>query len=92
MHGRGETIVQGFGGKARRKEPTWKTKAWVGRWDQRIFWGGGGWCGLDLTSSGQGQWRAVVSAVMNLRSLAPRSYLDTLYSLSLFCVCVLASS
>jgi hypothetical protein len=23
-----------FGGKARRKETTGKTKAWVGRWDQ----------------------------------------------------------
>jgi hypothetical protein len=27
MHGRGEKSVQGFGGKARRKETTWKTKA-----------------------------------------------------------------
>jgi hypothetical protein len=27
MHGRGEETVQGFGGKARRKETTWKTKA-----------------------------------------------------------------
>jgi hypothetical protein len=27
MHGRGEKSVQGFGGKARRKEPTGKTKA-----------------------------------------------------------------
>jgi hypothetical protein len=26
-HGRGDKIVQGFGGKARRKETTWKTKA-----------------------------------------------------------------
>jgi hypothetical protein len=26
-HGRGEKNVQGFGGKARRKEATWKTKA-----------------------------------------------------------------
>jgi hypothetical protein len=26
-HGRGEKSVQGFGGKARRKESTWKTKA-----------------------------------------------------------------
>jgi hypothetical protein len=26
-HGRGEKSVQGFGGKARRKEATWKTKA-----------------------------------------------------------------
>jgi hypothetical protein len=27
MDGRGEKSVQGFGGKARRKETTWKTKA-----------------------------------------------------------------
>jgi hypothetical protein len=27
MHGRGEKNVQGSGGKARRKESTWKTKA-----------------------------------------------------------------
>jgi hypothetical protein len=27
MHGRGEKSVQGFGGKARKKETTWKTKA-----------------------------------------------------------------
>jgi hypothetical protein len=26
-HGRGEKSVQGFGGKALRKETTWKTKA-----------------------------------------------------------------
>jgi hypothetical protein len=26
-HGRGEKRVQGFDGKARRKETTWKTKA-----------------------------------------------------------------
>jgi hypothetical protein len=26
-HGRGEKCVQGFGGKARRKETTWNTKA-----------------------------------------------------------------
>jgi hypothetical protein len=33
-HWRGENIVQGFGGKARGKETTWKTKAYVGRWDK----------------------------------------------------------
>jgi hypothetical protein len=27
MHGRGEKSAQGFGGKAQRKETTWKTKA-----------------------------------------------------------------
>jgi hypothetical protein len=30
-------------------------------------------CGLDSTGSGQGPVAAVVSAVMNLRVLAPRS-------------------
>jgi hypothetical protein len=35
--GRGEKSAQGFGGKARRKETTWKTKAWVGRWDQNGY-------------------------------------------------------
>jgi hypothetical protein len=33
-HGRVEKSVQGFCGKARRKETTGNTKAWVGRWDQ----------------------------------------------------------
>jgi hypothetical protein len=33
-HGRGEKTVQSFGGKARGKETTWKTKAQVGRWGQ----------------------------------------------------------
>jgi hypothetical protein len=35
----------------------------------RLAWG----CGLDSTGSGQGPVEAVVSAVMNLRVLAPRS-------------------
>jgi hypothetical protein len=30
----GEECVQGFDGKARRKETTWKTKAYIGGWDQ----------------------------------------------------------
>jgi hypothetical protein len=30
----GEECVQGFDGKARRKETTWKTKAYMGGWDQ----------------------------------------------------------
>jgi hypothetical protein len=28
----GEEMEQGFGGKARRKETTWETKAYVGGW------------------------------------------------------------
>jgi hypothetical protein len=37
----------------------------------RLAWG----CGLDSTSSEQGLRQAVVSALMNLRVLAPRSLL-----------------
>jgi hypothetical protein len=52
-HGRGEKSVQGFGGKAQRKETIWKTEAYVGGWDQNGSsgdWLGG--CGLDLSGSG----------------------------------------
>jgi hypothetical protein len=30
----GEECIQGFDGKARRKETTWKTKAYMGGWDR----------------------------------------------------------
>jgi hypothetical protein len=30
----GEECIQGFDGKARRKETTWKTKAYMGGWGQ----------------------------------------------------------
>jgi hypothetical protein len=33
-HERGEKNVKVFGGKARRKEITWKTRALMGGWDQ----------------------------------------------------------
>jgi hypothetical protein len=33
-HGRGEETIQGFGGKARRKETTWKTQDVDGKWNQ----------------------------------------------------------
>jgi hypothetical protein len=33
-NGRGDENVQGFGGKAQRKETTWKTKAKIGGWDK----------------------------------------------------------
>jgi hypothetical protein len=48
-HGRGEKRVQGFGGEARRKETTCKTKALMGGWAQKGPWGdwlGGGWSGF----------------------------------------------
>jgi hypothetical protein len=34
MHERGEKCVQGFGGKAKRKEATLKTEARIGAWAQ----------------------------------------------------------
>jgi hypothetical protein len=71
-HGRGEKTVQGFGGKDRRKETTGKTKAYVGRMDIREIGLGGGVDWIRL-SQDRDRWRAVVSAVMNLRVLAPRS-------------------
>jgi hypothetical protein len=33
-HGKGEKSVQGFGGKARRKETSRKTEAWMVEWDE----------------------------------------------------------
>jgi hypothetical protein len=59
MRGKVEKSLQGFGGKAQRKEVTRKTKAWMGGWDQNGShgnWIGG--CGLNYTGSGYG---AVVS-------------------------------
>jgi hypothetical protein len=50
-HGRGEKSAQDFGGKARGKETTWKTKAMGSEWILvRLAWG----CGLDSTGSEQG--------------------------------------
>jgi hypothetical protein len=54
-HGRGEESVQGFGGKARRKETTGKTRR---RWEDGVRMDlreiGLGGCGLDSTGSGHG--------------------------------------
>jgi hypothetical protein len=73
-HGRGEKSVQGLGGKARRKETHGRQRL---RWEDGIR--------MDLRENGLGgvdwirlaqdrdRWRAVASAVMNLRVLAPRS-------------------
>jgi hypothetical protein len=72
----GEKSVQGFSGKARRKETTGKTRR---RWEDGIR--------MDLREIGLGgvdciglfqdrdRWWAVVSAVMSLQDLAPRSEL-----------------
>jgi hypothetical protein len=70
-HGRGEEIVQGFGGKARRKEATGKTKAYMGsEWILGRLAGGVEWIQL---AQNRGWWRAVVNTVMNLRVLTARS-------------------
>jgi hypothetical protein len=69
--------VQGFFGKARRKETPRKTKR---RWEEMIRMdlreiglGGVDWVRL---AQNRDRWRAVVSVVMNLLVLAPRAYLD----------------
>jgi hypothetical protein len=74
-HGRGEKSVQDFRGKTRRiKRPLGRPRR---RWEDGIK--------MDFREIGLGcvdwirlaqdrdRWRAVVSAVMNLRVLAPRS-------------------
>jgi hypothetical protein len=73
-HGRGEISVQGFGGKPEGKRALGRPRR---RWDDGIR--------MDLRETGlrgvdwirlaqdRDRWRAVVSAVMNLRVLAPRS-------------------
>jgi hypothetical protein len=74
-HGRGEKSVQGFGGKTRRKETTRMTQGVGGRMGLewmlgRLALGGVDWIRL---SQDRDRLRAVVSEVMNLRVLAPRS-------------------
>jgi hypothetical protein len=62
-------------GKPEGKRPLGRARR---RWEDGIRMdlreiGLGGGCGLDSTGSGKDRWRAAVSAVMNLRVLAPRS-------------------
>jgi hypothetical protein len=73
-HGRGEKSVQGFGGKAQRKRPLGRPRR---RWEdgirmdlREIVLGGVDWIRL---AQDMDRWRAVVSAVMNLLVLVPRS-------------------
>jgi hypothetical protein len=77
MHGRGERHVQGSVGKPEGKRPFVRPRRrWEGglKMDLRdIGWGGVEWIHL---ARDRDRWRAVVNAVMNLRVLAPRSYLS----------------
>jgi hypothetical protein len=75
-HGRGEKRVQGFGGKARRKESLERPRH---RWEdgikmdlRDIGWGVVQWIHL---AQDRDRWRAIVNAVMNLQSLVPWSWL-----------------
>jgi hypothetical protein len=74
-HGRGEKSVEGFGGKARGEGDHWEDQGVSGRMGSewilgRFAWGGGVDC-IRLAQD-RDRWRDVVSAVMNLRVLAPR--------------------
>jgi hypothetical protein len=73
-HGRGERSVQGLVGKPEGKRPLGRPRR---RWEdgirmdlREIGLGGVDWIRI---SQDRDRWRAVVSAVMNLRVLAPRS-------------------
>jgi hypothetical protein len=70
----GEENVQDFGGKARRKESTWRLRSlWedgIGMDLREIGWGSVEWIQLAQVRY---RWRAVVNTAMNLRVLAPRT-------------------
>jgi hypothetical protein len=75
-HGRGEKVYKGLVGKPEGKRTLGRPRR---RWENEIRMdlgeiglGGGDW--IRLTQD-RDRWRAVVSAVMNLRVLAPRSWL-----------------
>jgi hypothetical protein len=69
-----EKKVQGFGGNARRKETTWKTRRGcedgIGMDLRETGWGSVGWIHL---AEDRVRWLAFVNTVMNLRVLVPRN-------------------
>jgi hypothetical protein len=73
-HGRGDEIVQGFGGKAEGKRLLGRPKR---RWEDviRMYLREIGWVSEQWIHLAQdrNRLRAVVNTVMNLRFLAPRS-------------------
>jgi hypothetical protein len=77
-HGRGEKIVQGFCGEARRKKDHLKGKGVNRRMGSKRTLGrlaGGGGVEWIRLAQNRDRWRAVVNAVMNLRVLAPQNWL-----------------
>jgi hypothetical protein len=74
-HETGGKRVEGFDGKDRRKEPLGRQRC---RWEDGIKLGireiGWGRMQCIQLAWDRDRWRAVMSAVMNLRVLAPRSY------------------
>jgi hypothetical protein len=73
MHGRREKSVQGFGGKARRKEPLERPRSrWEDgiRMDRREIGVSVDWIRV---AQNRDRWRAVVNTVMDFRVLAPRN-------------------
>jgi hypothetical protein len=71
-HGRGEKIVKGFSGKARRKKPTEgprrKRDGSIRMELTQISWGCMEWIHL---AQERNVWRALVNTVVNLQVLAP---------------------
>jgi hypothetical protein len=73
-HGRGEESVQGFWWESPKETGHLEDQGVGGKWDQNGSWGDwlGGMDWILLAQDGD-RWRAVVSAVMNLRVLAQQS-------------------
>jgi hypothetical protein len=74
-HGRGEKSVQSFGGKTEEKRPLGRPRRRWGTMGSEWILArlAGGSVGFIRLAQDIDRWRAVVSAMMNLRVLAPRS-------------------
>jgi hypothetical protein len=74
-HGRGQKITQGFGGESPKEGDHSEDQGVDGRMGSEWILGRlvGGGVDLIRLAVDRDRWRAVVSALMNLRVLAPRS-------------------
>jgi hypothetical protein len=88
--GEERNVYRVFMGKPEGKKPLGRPRR---RWDdgirmdlREIGWGGGGGVDWIQLAQDRDRWRAVVNTVMNLRVLAPRSYL--VIEVPLLCVCL----